>query len=126
MDELMDILANDDSAAQASDKIKDILFAKSAEKIDDIRPNVAASLFDQDVDLDDGEETVVAEIYGLLCSLQEKPHGLHRDFLVVILIAQVGPGVFAFNIASVIPINQDQVFKLERFDLLPQRHLVSP
>jgi len=54
----MDILANDDSAAQASDKIKDILFAKSAEKIDDIRPNVAASLFDQDVDLDDGEETV--------------------------------------------------------------------
>jgi hypothetical protein len=58
MDELMDILANDDSAAQASDKIKDILFAKSAEKIDDIRPNVAASLFDQDVDLDDGEETV--------------------------------------------------------------------
>jgi len=58
MDELMDILANDDSAAQASDKIKDILFAKSAEKIDDIRPNVAASLFDQDVDLDDEEETV--------------------------------------------------------------------
>jgi len=58
MDELMDILANDDSAAQASDKIKDILFTKSAEKIDDIRPNVAASLFDQDVDLDDGEETV--------------------------------------------------------------------
>jgi len=54
----MDILANDDSAAQASDKIKDILFAKSAEKIDDIRPNVAASLFDQDVDLDDEEETV--------------------------------------------------------------------
>ena len=58
MDELMDILASDDSAAQASDKIKDILFAKSAEKIDAIRPNVAASLFDQDVDLDDEEETV--------------------------------------------------------------------
>ena len=54
----MDILASDDSAAQASDKIKDILFAKSAEKIDAIRPNVAASLFDQDVDLDDEEETV--------------------------------------------------------------------
>ena len=58
MDELMDILASDDSAAQASDKIKDILFAKSAEKIDAIRPNVAASLFDQVVDLDDEEETV--------------------------------------------------------------------
>ena len=54
----MDILASDDSAAQASDKIKDILFAKSAEKIDAISPNVAASLFDQDVDLDDEEETV--------------------------------------------------------------------
>ena len=44
----MDILASDDSAAQASDKIKDILFAKSAEKIDAIRPEVANNMFGQE------------------------------------------------------------------------------
>lgn len=60
MDELMDILASDDSAAQASDKIKDILFSKSADKINGIKPDVAASLFDQDVDLD--SEPTVDEI----------------------------------------------------------------
>jgi len=56
----MDILASDDSAAQASDKIKDILFSKSADKINGIKPDVAASLFDQDVDLD--SEPTVDEI----------------------------------------------------------------
>jgi hypothetical protein len=46
MDELMDMILTDESPAQISDKIKDVLFAKSAEKIDSFRPAVAASLFD--------------------------------------------------------------------------------
>ena len=46
MDELMDLLVTDESPSQISDKIKDILFSKTAEKIDAIRPSVAASLFD--------------------------------------------------------------------------------
>lgn len=47
MDELMDMLVKDDAnASQISDKIKDILFAKSAQSIEAIRPNVAASIFD--------------------------------------------------------------------------------
>lgn len=45
MDELMDMILTDESPSQISDKIKDILFAKSAEKIDALRPAVAASLF---------------------------------------------------------------------------------
>ena len=40
-------LVKDESPSQTSDKIKDILFAKTAEKINTIRPNVAASLFDE-------------------------------------------------------------------------------
>jgi hypothetical protein len=36
----------DESPSSVSDKIKEILFAKSAEKIDSFRPAVAASLFD--------------------------------------------------------------------------------
>ena len=43
----MDLLVKDDAnASQISDKIKDILFAKSAQEIETIRPNVAASVFD--------------------------------------------------------------------------------
>ena len=55
MDELMDLLGTDGSSSQISDKIKDVLFAKSAENIEAIRPNVAASIFDGDVNLDTEE-----------------------------------------------------------------------
>ena len=46
MDELMDLMVNGDSPSQVSDKIKEILFTKSAETLDQIRPDVAASVFD--------------------------------------------------------------------------------
>jgi hypothetical protein len=46
MDELMDMIVADESPSQISDKIKDILFAKTAEKIETLRPVVASSLFD--------------------------------------------------------------------------------
>ena len=52
MDELMDMLVTDESPSQISDKIKDILFAKSAEKIEGIRPQVAASVFDSISDVE--------------------------------------------------------------------------
>jgi len=57
----MDLLVADESPAQVSDKIKDILFAKSAEKISDLRPQVAASVFDDpqletEVDSEESEE----------------------------------------------------------------------
>jgi hypothetical protein len=42
----MDMIASDESPSQISDKIKDILYQKSSERIDQYRPAVAASLFD--------------------------------------------------------------------------------
>lgn len=51
----MDLLVTDGSSSQISDRIKDVLFAKSAENIETIRPNVAASIFDDDVNLDSQE-----------------------------------------------------------------------
>ena len=45
MDELMDMMVDDASASQISDKLKDILFAKSAERVDAYRPDAANSLF---------------------------------------------------------------------------------
>ena len=41
----MDMIATDESPSQISDKIKDLLFAKSAEKIDAFRPAVSQSMF---------------------------------------------------------------------------------
>ena len=43
--ELMDMITKDESPSQISDRIKDMLFAKSAERIDTFRPDVANSLF---------------------------------------------------------------------------------
>lgn len=45
MEELMDMLATDESPSQISDKIKELLFAKSAERIDSFRSDVASSMF---------------------------------------------------------------------------------
>ena len=42
----MDLMATDESPSQISDKIKDMLFAKSAERVDKFRPNVANGVFD--------------------------------------------------------------------------------
>ena len=57
--DLMDMIIGDESPSQISDKMKEILFAKSAEKIETARPVVANSLFgDQEVEdeIDDDEE----------------------------------------------------------------------
>ena len=56
--DLMDMIINDESPSQISDKMKEILFAKSAEKVETARPVVANSLFgDQEVEdeIDDEE-----------------------------------------------------------------------
>ena len=45
MDELMDMIAADDSASQVSDKIKDILYGKSSQRVDEYRPTVATGVF---------------------------------------------------------------------------------
>ena len=48
--DLMDMIIADESPSAVSDKIKDILFAKSAEKIDAAKPEVAASTFGADAE----------------------------------------------------------------------------
>ena len=59
-DELMDMMVADDAAAQVSDKMKDILFAKSAERVDAYRQEVANSLFgNTETEVEDEVETEV-------------------------------------------------------------------
>ena len=62
----MDMMVDDASASQISDKLKDILFAKSAERVDAYRPDAANSLFgdnqaEDEVETDEIEDSVSDE-----------------------------------------------------------------
>ena len=64
MDELMDMMTTDESPSQISDKIKEILFNKSAERVDAFKTDVANGLFGDGVDIEDEEldDEVVDEV----------------------------------------------------------------
>ena len=56
----MNMMVADDSASQVSDKMKEILYAKSTERVDAYRKDVANSLFgDQEPEVEDEVETEV-------------------------------------------------------------------
>lgn len=54
--ELLDILMTNNSAELATDKIKEILYAKSAEKINSYRPAIAQAMFNHDQNQEIGED----------------------------------------------------------------------
>ena len=58
----MDMIGADESASQITDKIKDLLFAKSANKVDLARPVVASSLFGEPQVEDEDEIETEAEL----------------------------------------------------------------
>lgn len=45
MENIVDLITQDESPSEISDAIKDALFSKAAERIDQIRPSVSTSLF---------------------------------------------------------------------------------
>ena len=61
-DDLMDMMVDDASSATISDKIKEILYAKSAEKIDAARPLVGAELFGDETPEVEEEPTDETEV----------------------------------------------------------------
>jgi hypothetical protein len=56
MEDIIDLIATDSSAAEVSDQIKNILYAKASERVDALRPYVADSMFGEE-----GEESVSDE-----------------------------------------------------------------
>ena len=48
MEDVIDLIATDASASDISDKMKEILYAKAAERIDVARPYVANAMFGQE------------------------------------------------------------------------------
>ena len=53
MEELLDLMVTDESPSQISDTIKDMLYSKTAERVDAFRPVVANSLFGDDTEIED-------------------------------------------------------------------------
>ena len=45
MEEIVNLIGSDASASEISDKIKDALYARAAQRIDAVRPTVGASMF---------------------------------------------------------------------------------
>jgi len=45
MEDVIDLIATDSSASEISDRIKDILYSKAAERIDSLRPVISNSIF---------------------------------------------------------------------------------
>ncbi len=58
MDDLMDAIVAADSPSKVSDAIKDMLYAKTAEKVDSLKPEMAASLFGQQDEIEVEEPEV--------------------------------------------------------------------
>lgn len=48
MEELIDLIATDRAPSDVSDKIKELLYAKAADRVDSARPLVASSIFGDD------------------------------------------------------------------------------
>ena len=56
MEEVIDLIATDSSPAEISDKIKSLLYAKAAERVEVARPYVADMMFNGESDTDTQEE----------------------------------------------------------------------
>ena len=56
MEELVDMIIGDESPSDISDKIKEILFSKGANKIEELKPAVASTVFNQDIEYDSEED----------------------------------------------------------------------
>ena len=57
MEDVVDLIATDASASDISDKMKEILYAKAAERIDVARPYVANAMFGQEFEYPEVDET---------------------------------------------------------------------
>ena len=74
-DDLMDMMVADANASDISDKIKEILYTKSAEMIDTARPLVGAELFGDEIPEVEDETEVTSELETEEEPQEEEPDG---------------------------------------------------
>jgi hypothetical protein len=56
MEDIINLIATDGSPSEISDAIKNAIFMKSAEKIELLRPEIASSMFGDNVPTEDEEQ----------------------------------------------------------------------
>ena len=62
MEDVIDLIATDASPSDVSDKMKEILYAKAAERVDIARPYVANAMFGQEFEYPEVEDEVETEV----------------------------------------------------------------
>ena len=61
MEDVIDLIATGGSQSEVSDKMKELLYAKAAERVDIARPYVANAMFGQEFEYPTEDETEVAD-----------------------------------------------------------------
>lgn len=56
MEDIIDLIATDGKPSDISDAMKEILYTKSANRIDGVRPEVANTMFNEPKTAEEGEE----------------------------------------------------------------------
>ena len=61
MEDVIDLIATGGSQSEVSDKMKELLYAKAAERVDIARPYVANAMFGQEFEYPTEDQTEVAD-----------------------------------------------------------------
>ena len=61
MEDVIDLIANNGSASDVSSKMKDLLYTKSAEKVEALRPGFSSAMFDQSTEVETEPEQEVTQ-----------------------------------------------------------------
>ena len=61
MDDIIDLIATDQKASEVTDKIKDLLYTKAANRVDGMKPGVSAAMFNPSPDQPEVEQEVSDE-----------------------------------------------------------------
>ena len=62
MEDVIDLIATDASPSEVSDKMKETLYAKAAERIDIARPYVSNAMFGQEFEYPEVEDEIETEV----------------------------------------------------------------
>jgi len=57
MDDIIDAIATDASPTEIADSLKDVIYQKAAERVEALRPNASASVFDAETEYEDEVDT---------------------------------------------------------------------
>jgi len=61
MEDIIDLIATDQKASDVTDKIKDMLYTKAANRVDELKPEMAAAMFNPSPDQPEVEQEVSDE-----------------------------------------------------------------